>query len=132
MQNQSGRLSGKVAIVTGAGATGAGDFVGIGQAISILFARQGARVLLVDRDQANADITLATIREEGGEASVFLGDVTSNDDCRDMAQAATDRYGHLDILINNVGIQRPGVGNRRGRRPVGHGPGCQPEERDAH
>ena len=41
MQNQPGRLSGKVAIVTGAGATGAGDFVGIGQAISILFARQG-------------------------------------------------------------------------------------------
>ena len=65
MQNQPGRLSGKVAIVTGAGATGAGDFVGIGQAISILFARQGASVLLVDRDQANAETTLATIREEG-------------------------------------------------------------------
>ena len=42
MQDQSGRLSGKVAIVTGAGATGSEDFVGIGQAISILFARQGA------------------------------------------------------------------------------------------
>ena len=108
MQNQPGRLSGKVAIVTGAGATGAGDFVGIGQAISILFARQGATVLLVDRDQANAETTLATIREEGGEASIFLGDVTSNDDCRDMAQAAIDRHGHLDILINNVGISGPG------------------------
>ena len=108
MQNQPGRLSGKVAIVTGAGATGSGDFVGIGQAISILFARNGASVLLVDRDQPNAETTLATIREEGGEASVFLGDVTSNDDCQEMAKAAVDRYGHLDILINNVGISGPG------------------------
>ncbi len=108
MQNQPGRLSGKVAIVTGAGATGSGDFVGIGQATSILFARQGARVLLVDRDQANADVTLATIREEGGEASVFLGDVTSNDDCRDMAEAAVSQFGQINVLINNVGISGPG------------------------
>ena len=108
MQNQPGRLSGKVAIVTGAGATGSGDFVGIGQATSILFARQGASVLLVDRDQANADVTLATIREEGGEASVFLGDVTSNDDCRDMAEAAVSQYGQINVLINNVGISGPG------------------------
>jgi NAD(P)-dependent dehydrogenase (short-subunit alcohol dehydrogenase family) len=108
MQNQPGRLSGKVAIVTGAGATGSGDFVGIGQAISILFARTGASVLLVDRDQANAETTLATIREEGGEASVFLGDVTSNADCREMADAAVSRYGQLNVLINNVGISGPG------------------------
>ena len=108
MQNQPGRLSGKVAIVTGAGATGSGDFVGIGQATSILFARQGASVLLVDRDQANADVTLATIREEGGEASVFLGDVTSNDDCREMAEAAVSQYGKINVLINNVGISGPG------------------------
>ena len=108
MQNQPGRLSGKVAIVTGAGATGSGDFVGIGQATSILFARQGASVLLVDRDQANADVTLATIREEGGQASVFLGDVTSNDDCREMAEAAVSQYGQINVLINNVGISGPG------------------------
>ena len=62
----------------------------------------------MDRDQPNAETTLATIREEGGEASVFLGDVTSNDDCQEMAKAAVDRYGHLDILINNVGISGPG------------------------
>ena len=69
------RLEGKVAIVTGAGATGIGDFVGIGQAISILFARHGAGVLLVDRDQQNAETTLAAIREGGGRASLFVGDV---------------------------------------------------------
>ena len=109
MQEQHGRrIDGKVAIVTGAGATGSGDFVGIGQATSILFARQGAKVLLSDRDQQNAEVTLATIKEEGGEASVFVGDVTSNSDCEAMAKAAVERYGRLDVLINNVGITGPG------------------------
>ena len=102
------RLSGKVAIVTGAGATGSGDFVGIGQAISILFARHGASVLLVDRDEQNAETTLAMIREDGGDASVFVGDVTSNADCQSMAETAVSRYGKLDVLINNVGISGPG------------------------
>ena len=102
------RLENKVAIVTGAGATGSGDFVGIGQAISILFAREGAKVLLVDREQQNAETTLATIKEEGGEASVFVGDVTSDADCQDMAQVAVERYGKLNVLINNVGISGPG------------------------
>ena len=105
---QARRLQGKVAIVTGAGATGSGDFVGIGQAISILFAQQGASVLLVDCDERNADTTLAMIREQGGEASIFAADVTSNDDCRQMAAAAQSRYGNINILINNVGISGPG------------------------
>ena len=68
MEYQRTRLEGKVAIVTGAGATGSGDFVGIGQAISILFARNGAKVLLVDRNEENVEATLATIKEEGGDA----------------------------------------------------------------
>ena len=102
------RLSDKVAVVTGAGATGSGDFVGIGQAISILFARQGAKVLLVDREERNAETTLAMIREEGGEASIFAGDVTSDEDMRDMAEAARSRYGNINVLINNVGISGPG------------------------
>ena len=102
------RLNGKVAVVTGAGATGSGDFVGIGQAISILFARQGARVLLVDREERNAETTLAMIREEGGEASIFAGDVTSDGDMREMAEAANSRYGNVNVLINNVGISGPG------------------------
>ena len=106
--DQGTRLRDKTAIVTGAGATGGGEFVGIGQAISILFARHGASVLLVDRDEANANITLAMIKEEGGEASVFVGDVTSNADCQGMAEAAMSRYGKLNILINNVGISGPG------------------------
>ena len=108
MLGQRTRLSDKVAIVTGAGATGSGDFVGIGQATSILFARAGAKVLLVDRDQANAESTLATIKEEGGTASVFVGDVTNNADCKGMADAAVERYGLLNVLVNNVGISGPG------------------------
>ena len=108
MTQRQTRLADKVAIVTGAGATGSGDFVGIGQAISILFARNGASVLLVDRDEKNAETTLAVIREEGGEASVFVGDVTSNADCQDMAQVAVSRYGKLHVLVNNVGISGPG------------------------
>ena len=105
MLERQSRLEDKVAVVTGAGATGSGDFVGIGQAISILFASQGAKVLLVDLEQRNAE---TTIKKQGGEASVFVGDVTSNSDCQDMAKAAMERYGKLNVLVNNVGISGPG------------------------
>ena len=108
MSVQIPRLGGKVAIVTGAGATGSGDFVGIGQAISILFARHGASVLLVDKDPKNAETTLATIKEEGGQASFFVGDVTSSSDCQEMVDRAISEYGRLNVLINNVGISGPG------------------------
>lgn len=108
MTTRGNRLEGKVAIVTGAGATGSGDFVGIGQAISLLFTRQGARVLLVDRDEKNVETTLSQIKEEGGEASVFIGDVTNIDSCQEMAEAAVSTYGKLNVLVNNVGISGPG------------------------
>ena len=88
-------------MVTGAGTAGQG--VGTGKAISILFAREGARVLLVDREIQRAEETLAIIQEEGGQASVFGADVTKADDCRRMADAAVERYNQLDILCNNVG-----------------------------
>ncbi len=96
------RLEGKVAIVTGAGSSGPG--VGTGKATAILFAREGAKVLLVDRSAQQAEETLSAIREEGGEASVFEADVTSTEDCRAMADAAVERYGEVNILFNNVGI----------------------------
>ena len=102
MQQRRPRLEGKVAIVTGAGSRGPG--VGTGKAASILLAREGARVLLVDLDPQHAEETLATIEEEGGEASVFQGDVTSARDCQEMVKAAVERYGGLHVLFNNVGI----------------------------
>ena len=101
------RLEGKVAIVTGAGSSSQG--IGNGKATSVLFAREGASVLLVDAVRERAEETLAMVQEEGGEASLFQADVTRADDCRRMVEAALDRYGRLDILDNNVGISRRGT-----------------------
>ncbi len=103
MTTQGNRLEGKVAIVTGAGATGSGDFVGIGQAISLLFTRQGAKVLLVDRDPKNAEVTLSQIKEEGGEASVFVGDVTDKDACQAFDLFVAEDLGAGDPVVFRQG-----------------------------
>jgi NAD(P)-dependent dehydrogenase (short-subunit alcohol dehydrogenase family) len=97
-----GRLAGKVAIVTGAGSSGPG--VGNGKAVSILFAREGAKVVCVDAVVERADETVAAIVAEGGVASSCAVDVSKRDDCERMAAVAVERYGRLDILHNNVGI----------------------------
>jgi len=101
------RLEGKVAIVTGAGSRS--DGIGNGRAAAILFAREGAKVLLVDRHRAAAEETQRMIREEHGDAAVFEADVTSEDDCRRMVAQTLDRWGKLDILDNNVGIGSAGT-----------------------
>jgi NAD(P)-dependent dehydrogenase (short-subunit alcohol dehydrogenase family) len=97
------RLDGKVAIVTGAGQT-PGQTIGNGRATAILFAREGARVMLLDRELASAEETLRMIADEGGECFAFEGDVTSESDCEAMANECHERYGQIDILQNNVGI----------------------------
>ena len=97
------RLQDKVAIVTGAGQT-PGETIGNGRATAILFAREGARVLLVDRVAGRARETEAMIAAEGGTATVFEADVTREDDCRAMAAACVEHFGRIDILHNNVGI----------------------------
>lgn len=104
----SGRLAGRVAVVTGAGQT-PGETIGNGRATAILFAREGASLLLVDRERGAAESTLAAIKDEGGHAEVFAADVSRGDDCRAMAEAALAAFGRLDILHNNVGI---GAGDR--------------------
>ena len=104
----SDRLAGKVAIVTGAGSRGPG--VGNGKAAAILFAREGARVLCVDQAKERAEETVGLIRAEGGEAEAFAADVTRAAECRAMVEFAVDRWGGLDVLHNNVGIEsRHGV-----------------------
>lgn len=97
------RLSNKVAVVVGAGQT-PGDTIGNGRAVAILFAREGAKVLLVDRDLESAQETEAMIREEGGEACSMLANIVNEEDCEAIAQYALERYGRIDILHNNVGI----------------------------
>jgi NAD(P)-dependent dehydrogenase (short-subunit alcohol dehydrogenase family) len=98
-----GRLEGKVAIVTGAGQT-PGDTIGNGRATALLFARQGARVLIVDRDQASARQTQAHIESEGGQSAIAIADVSLLDGCRAMTDACLERFGRVDVLHNNVGI----------------------------
>ena len=98
----AGRLEGMVAIVTGAGSRGAG--VGNGKAASILFAREGAQVCLVDSVLERAEETLAAIEAEGGDAFAMAANVASNADCKRIVDTTVMRYGKVDILHNNVGI----------------------------
>jgi len=99
----SARLAGKIAIVTGAGSRGPG--VGNGKATAILMAREGARVLCVDAQKDRAEETVALIRAERGEALAFTADVTRKADCDAMVAEADSRWGGLDVLHNNVGIE---------------------------
>ena len=96
------RLKGKVAIVAGGGASG--SVLGNGQATAILFAREGAKVLVADAVEERAQATVETIKKEGGTASALRVEVSKAADCKAMVQAAVERYGRLDILDNNVGI----------------------------
>jgi NAD(P)-dependent dehydrogenase (short-subunit alcohol dehydrogenase family) len=105
------RLAGKVALVTGAGSRAEG--IGNGKATSILFAREGAKVICVDNVLQRAEETVATIESEGGTAVAVEADVTNRGDCEQMVGVAIERFGLLNILHNNVGI-----GSRQGIREV--------------
>jgi NAD(P)-dependent dehydrogenase (short-subunit alcohol dehydrogenase family) len=104
----SDRVKDKAIIVTGAGSSGPG--MGNGKAASILYAREGGRVLLVDRAREAAEETRGIIEGEvgPGRCAVHAGDVTSSEGCRAMAQACLDAFGAIDVLHNNVGITIPG------------------------
>jgi NAD(P)-dependent dehydrogenase (short-subunit alcohol dehydrogenase family) len=101
------RLAGKVAIVAGAASRGEG--VGNGAATAILFAREGAKVVLVNRDAERGEALAEQIRAEGGEALAFAADVTRQDAAEAMAAFAVERYGRVDILHNNIGFGHPGT-----------------------
>ena len=116
----SDRLKNKVAIVVGAGQT-PGDTIGNGRASAILYAREGAKVMLVDRRLDSAEDTRQMIAKEGGEAVAFQADATRSEDCQKMAEACVQRFGRIDILHNNVGI---GDGDAR-QQGAGRGDGHQ-------
>jgi NAD(P)-dependent dehydrogenase (short-subunit alcohol dehydrogenase family) len=103
MKQRAGRVEGKVAVVTGAGQT-RGEGYGTGRAISMQLAREGAKVVLVDLNVESAEETKSIIESEGGEAFVVKANCTKWRDCADMAMAAVDKFGTIDILVNNLGL----------------------------
>jgi len=99
-------LEGKIAIVTGAGSVGEG--IGNGKATAIVFAREGAKVMLVDQNLGAAEETREIIEKEGGMSFAFKADVSRADECRKIVDACLRAYGRVDILHNNVGIELAG------------------------
>src|SRR4051812_36788222 len=91
------RLAGKVAIVTGAAS-------GIGQATAVLFAREGAKVVVADVKADGAQETLRQIADAGGEAVFARTDVSSDADVEHMVRTAVERFGGVHVLHNNAGI----------------------------
>lgn len=96
------RVEDKAAIVVGGGQT-KGDTIGNGRATALLLAREGARVIVVDRDVDSAQETVDMIVSEGGRAWALPADITDEAAVRRMVAAAVERVGRLDILHNNVG-----------------------------
>ncbi|MCG8561534.1 MAG: SDR family oxidoreductase [Hyphomicrobiales bacterium] len=90
------KLDGRTAIVTGSGR-------GIGRAIAVKLASEGAQVVVNDLDDAPAADTVAAIERDGGAATAFAGDVTAPDFGEGIVEAALDRFGGLDIIVNNAG-----------------------------
>ncbi len=91
------RLANKVALITGGGS-------GIGRETSILFAQQGAAVVVVDINDAAGSEVVATIQAAGGQATYAHADVSKADDCAAMVRTAEENFGKLNVLFNNAGI----------------------------
>lgn len=96
------RLENKVALITGAGS-------GIGASIAETFARAGAQVLVADRDEAGGEQVVAAIRGFKGAADFVALDVTNESQCEGARAAVHERFGRLDVLVNNAGIGHVGT-----------------------
>ncbi len=91
------RLQSKVALITGAG-------MGMGREAALLFAEEGARVVVCDINRAAAEETVSLVRRAGGDAAAAIGDVAVEDDVRRMTEEGVRRFGALHILYNNAGV----------------------------
>jgi NAD(P)-dependent dehydrogenase (short-subunit alcohol dehydrogenase family) len=101
------RLEGKIAIIVGAG-QGPGEGMGNGRATVLRFAREGAKVMAVDRNLASAEETAGMVKKDGGECVAFEADVTKEQTLAAAIAAAEKRWGRVDILHNNVGVSIAG------------------------
>ncbi|MBB2482219.1 glucose 1-dehydrogenase [Bacillus sp. APMAM] len=90
-------LKDKIALITGAGS-------GIGRASSLLMAKQGAKVVLVDFNQETGEETLKMVKEQGGEGVFVQADVSKDEDVQRYVQTAVDTFGRIDVFFNNAGI----------------------------
>ncbi len=103
MTQSEGRLAGKVAVVTGGGRN-------VGEAIALRFAREGAKVAVVDLDKDRAQRTVDLVEQEApGAAAAFVCDVSDSASVQDMAGAVAEAFGGVDILVNNVAITDRGA-----------------------
>ncbi|MGX8909181.1 SDR family NAD(P)-dependent oxidoreductase [Streptomyces netropsis] len=94
------RFTGKTALVTGGG-------TGIGRAIALAFAREGARVVVAGRRAEPLKETVSLIEAEGGEAAAITADVTRSEDVQALVRQTAERFGGLDVAVNNVGVFVP-------------------------
>jgi NAD(P)-dependent dehydrogenase (short-subunit alcohol dehydrogenase family) len=95
-------LEGKAALITGSGS-------GQGRAAALAFAQHGARIAVIDIDDAGAAETVRQVKSAGGSAFALHADVSLRPDCDKMVQAAVDQFGRLDVLYNNAAVQMSGT-----------------------
>jgi NAD(P)-dependent dehydrogenase (short-subunit alcohol dehydrogenase family) len=100
------RLQDKIAIITGAGSVGPGW--GNGRATCVRFAEEGAKIFAVDRNPERTAETVDKVKAVGGEIVVQQCDVTDSASVAAMVKACLDRFGRIDVLVNNVGGSAPG------------------------
>jgi NAD(P)-dependent dehydrogenase (short-subunit alcohol dehydrogenase family) len=100
------RLKGKIALIAGAGCVGPGW--GNGRATAVRFAEEGAKIFAVDRDRDSTAETVEKVKAAGGEIAVHACDVTDGAAVAAMVEACIDRFGRIDVLVNNVGGSAPG------------------------
>ncbi|GIW64384.1 MAG: beta-ketoacyl-ACP reductase [Patescibacteria group bacterium] len=95
------KLQNKVAIITGAGS-------GIGKSTALIFAKEGAKVVVANRREDKGQNTVDEIKKQGGEAMFIKTDVSNWDDVSNMVERVVQSYGEVDILVNNAGVLRMG------------------------